>query len=338
MPRTGRNAPCPCGSGKKYKKCCLRDEEAALPPLPGGILGELLAKGEFHSLEEARGAVSQAQTVHNTTPKEDFLGLSPNQMHRFMYVPFESTEDLVRFNTCIDRDLLQTVPICRASSTLIGLVAELGPIKPTQNGNLPRKVLKPTYCHFAQLEEHRGEGLRSEDEFPVLHALRRLVMRAGWMRLYRGRFRLTKSGEDLAQNGMGGETFLKLLRHYCESFSWSFADRHQELPVIQQTFLFLLYVLHLRAAEVLPSKELARIYARAFPAVIREIAPQTYADERKLLHSILVLRFIRRFCLYFGLVRLVGDPGPFAESVDVATTGLFDAFFLWQERTNSPGD
>ncbi len=21
-PRTGRNEPCPCGSGKKYKKCC----------------------------------------------------------------------------------------------------------------------------------------------------------------------------------------------------------------------------------------------------------------------------------------------------------------------------
>jgi tetratricopeptide (TPR) repeat protein len=23
VPKTGRNAPCPCGSGKKYKKCCL---------------------------------------------------------------------------------------------------------------------------------------------------------------------------------------------------------------------------------------------------------------------------------------------------------------------------
>jgi preprotein translocase subunit SecA len=22
-PKTKRNAPCPCGSGKKYKKCCL---------------------------------------------------------------------------------------------------------------------------------------------------------------------------------------------------------------------------------------------------------------------------------------------------------------------------
>jgi len=21
--RTGRNDPCPCGSGKKYKKCCM---------------------------------------------------------------------------------------------------------------------------------------------------------------------------------------------------------------------------------------------------------------------------------------------------------------------------
>ena len=24
-PKTGRNEPCPCGSGKKYKKCCGRD-------------------------------------------------------------------------------------------------------------------------------------------------------------------------------------------------------------------------------------------------------------------------------------------------------------------------
>ena len=27
--KIGRNAPCPCGSGKKYKKCCMRRHEAA---------------------------------------------------------------------------------------------------------------------------------------------------------------------------------------------------------------------------------------------------------------------------------------------------------------------
>jgi hypothetical protein len=26
QPNTGRNDPCPCGSGKKYKKCCLPDD------------------------------------------------------------------------------------------------------------------------------------------------------------------------------------------------------------------------------------------------------------------------------------------------------------------------
>ena len=26
MPKIGRNDPCPCGSGKKYKKCCLGKE------------------------------------------------------------------------------------------------------------------------------------------------------------------------------------------------------------------------------------------------------------------------------------------------------------------------
>jgi uncharacterized protein YecA (UPF0149 family) len=27
LPKVGRNDPCPCGSGKKYKKCCGAGEE-----------------------------------------------------------------------------------------------------------------------------------------------------------------------------------------------------------------------------------------------------------------------------------------------------------------------
>jgi hypothetical protein len=29
MTKVGRNQPCPCGSGKKYKQCCLNADEAA---------------------------------------------------------------------------------------------------------------------------------------------------------------------------------------------------------------------------------------------------------------------------------------------------------------------
>jgi hypothetical protein len=32
-PKIGRNAPCPCGSGRKYKKCCLGKEDVGQPPV-----------------------------------------------------------------------------------------------------------------------------------------------------------------------------------------------------------------------------------------------------------------------------------------------------------------
>jgi hypothetical protein len=31
IPKVGRNDPCPCGSGKKYKKCCLKEEASESP-------------------------------------------------------------------------------------------------------------------------------------------------------------------------------------------------------------------------------------------------------------------------------------------------------------------
>ncbi len=48
MAKIGRNAPCPCGSGKKYKKCCLllKESEALeqrkiLEQNPGKVLFEV---------------------------------------------------------------------------------------------------------------------------------------------------------------------------------------------------------------------------------------------------------------------------------------------------------
>ena len=41
-PIVGRNDPCPCGSGKKYKKCCLEKEPKPTPQLPS--ITELQAK------------------------------------------------------------------------------------------------------------------------------------------------------------------------------------------------------------------------------------------------------------------------------------------------------
>lgn len=41
MHRVGRNEPCPCGSGKKYKKCCLLQHEEARKAVPPERLKEM---------------------------------------------------------------------------------------------------------------------------------------------------------------------------------------------------------------------------------------------------------------------------------------------------------
>src|SRR5260370_10920902 len=43
MAKPGSNDPCPCGSGNKYKKCCLAKEEA--------VAREQLAKAEARRIE-----------------------------------------------------------------------------------------------------------------------------------------------------------------------------------------------------------------------------------------------------------------------------------------------
>ena len=50
MPSAGRNDPCPCGSGKKYKRCCRERDEAAL----------LAARAAGEAEQRARAAELQA--------------------------------------------------------------------------------------------------------------------------------------------------------------------------------------------------------------------------------------------------------------------------------------
>ena len=55
MAKVGRNQPCPCGSGKKYKRCCWDKDQRAwvdvvndMPP----ILEHLAATDELYAIEE----------------------------------------------------------------------------------------------------------------------------------------------------------------------------------------------------------------------------------------------------------------------------------------------
>jgi len=44
MPKIGRNDPCPCGSGQKYKRCCMGKDQAAVQVKRAAVQEEQCAR------------------------------------------------------------------------------------------------------------------------------------------------------------------------------------------------------------------------------------------------------------------------------------------------------
>lgn len=77
--KTGRNDPCPCGSGKKYKKCCIGKENIIQFPQESksqkinSIPRELLQQTGFSSTEEMDGAMEKYQQFCESSAAGDHI-------------------------------------------------------------------------------------------------------------------------------------------------------------------------------------------------------------------------------------------------------------------------
>jgi len=97
----GRNDPCPCGSGKKFKHCCLGKENSTSSSHGAAGMPETLRRAlegrQCNSLKEAQAFLEQITQQQNRRPLDEFHGLSPEQMHRILNFPFASP-GLLRYN------------------------------------------------------------------------------------------------------------------------------------------------------------------------------------------------------------------------------------------------
>jgi tetratricopeptide (TPR) repeat protein len=69
MPKTGRNDPCPCGSGKKYKRCCLAKDQAAEHASLVATRAELAAQRAEHRarIEDLRASMHEPQELEQAS-------------------------------------------------------------------------------------------------------------------------------------------------------------------------------------------------------------------------------------------------------------------------------
>jgi len=308
MSDIGRNDPCPCGSGKKYQKCCLgRQEESADSSGPAGVFAEVrqaLAGHQFASLQEANAFLADFSRQQNRTGREDFAGLSPEQMGRLLYHPFDSPE-IVTFPEVLAAE--PTAPILTLFGLLVEAIGEQG-LKPTAKGNLPR-----AFCREAALvywgedryrERTRYGNINKEEDFFELHVARLVAEMAGLIRKYRGKFILGRDCRNLlGKFGMAG-IYPRLLHAYAEEFNWGYRDGYPDLPFIQQAFLFTLYLLHCRGGSWLPHSFYEAAFLRAFPRVLDEVPPEAFFGPEKTVRSCYTLRTLENFAGYLGLAEV----------------------------------
>ena len=78
MAKPGRNDPCPCGSGNKYKKCCLAKEEAAQREVLAKLEARRAESAAAHRLhlQEARAAMVAGFAAEDD--EEDELTVASN--------------------------------------------------------------------------------------------------------------------------------------------------------------------------------------------------------------------------------------------------------------------
>ena len=305
IPATGRNDPCPCGSGKQFKKCCLgRQESTPSDREAAGASADLrqaMAGMQFESLTEAEAFVGHHTQQQNQRPLDEFHGLSPEQMHRLLHFPFTSPE-LIRFPELLDTK--PTAPIVTLLGMLLEAIGEKG-LKPTAKGNLPRK-----FCREAALaywgEEVYGEktrfgGINREEDFFDLHITRLTAELAGFIRKYKGRFILSRNCRALLTGKGLAALYPRLFTAYVEQFNWSYRDRYPELRFVQTAFLFTLYLLMRYGDTWQPHEFYEDSFLRAFPMLPDELPQHEILAPEEEVRRCYTWRALVHFVGFFGL-------------------------------------
>lgn len=301
--KIGRNVPCPCGGGKKYKKCCMTTN--ATTPLQNvrEDIHNLIQSREFETMEELQDVLNAHTAQVNHAPSEDFHGLSADKMFHFLHHPFESP-DLITFPEQLSKE-----PVSKAAFLLSLLVEGVGDegIKLTATGNLGRKFCQDVgACYFERYPDSLAGNLKitSETKMEPLHTIRLTAQTTGLIRKYKGKMLLTKKCKKAQVNNGIKELYPMLFKGYCQKFNWAYRDGYQDLYIIQQSFPFLLFLLHKYGNSWRPASFYSDIFLNAFPLVIGEISPVSYMEPEESLQNCFILRSLKRFADFFGIAEL----------------------------------
>lgn len=149
MAKPGRNDPCPCGSGNKYKRCCLQKDQAA----------------ESAALQVAAEARAAEAARHDHSHHDcDFCGSSHLDDEDELTAASNGVIDLVRAGKLDEaekaaRDLLVNFPDVHDGYDRLGMVYEARGEK-KQAADCYRRVIEFVSAHPDQYEPDFATAFR----------------------------------------------------------------------------------------------------------------------------------------------------------------------------------
>lgn len=356
MIQLGRNAPCHCGSGKKYKKCCLdKDrEDSSLKARVNSVLKDDEAMRKFAefansstspNIAKLQDKLNAFRISHNDTGLDDFLGLSPSQVHNLIHNPIFSEGSGLELNHNVSIELLRAVPAVKMSEFILRKLNEAGTVKATADRkNLPRSFAREfNECYMEcmltkediKLEREINE-IRSEAGARFLSELRVILTGCGWMELKNGNFSVTDQGAEIANDGFSFETFEKLILFHVVEFDWdSLSNASAVTSLLQNLVPFMLYILNSFDSDDVAPEHFSALFCKAFPHVMERGMTVSITAHIPLETFFLMeceAFFLIWFASFFGLVKsdLVECEGEFRQRKTIyRKTDLFHELLLW---------
>jgi len=321
--KIGRNDPCPCGSGKKYKHCCISISRAV-----SDELSELLSAQDFDSIEEVQAATDTLMAKQNQKPQDDFLGLSSEQVYRMLNFPYD-TPELFQFSDQLSIE--PVAPILMLVEGIVSAIDEKGLQATKARGSLPQKICRDIWSDYSKLYADKAfasfHKVNKEDDFFDLHVARIVLELAGFLRKTKGRFYLTKKYKKIAsKTGLKG-LYPIIFKTYCREFNWGYWDHYNDVPFIQQSFLFTLYLLKQHGEKMTFTSVYEDDFMQAFPMVTDEMEGSSYSTPEEDCRRCYSSRTIKRFLVFLGLAELkvIKSEKHYDHKYKIKKTPLFDA-------------
>lgn len=343
MASTGRNEPCPCGSGKKYKHCC-EGRSARIIPFPGSeqtarpatdsgsllpqeIL-EALENQNFASLEEAKAFMETQVHQYNQSGIDDFLGWSPQRLSASLHGGEAAFDRFCSVRPDLSQADLTSIPILNQAWILLHLVDEQGPVKATTTGRLPRAVVQQWWKAVMATAKDIGpaDSLPSREDYALrLPLVRSLCQKAGLLSLRSGNFSLTAKGRKLLAAEDYSAVYELLFRAAAWKVDWNDHSRYFEIhPIIQDSLLFTIHLLQRVATDWLGLDELFSVYYKAFPMISEDYPAWSDPQSRSLIQHMIAID-LSNYPRFFGIIEtdkqhrvrhLHTDPIRFLDSPD----------------------